>query len=203
MNNYDIIVEESKKRFLQWDQEKMIEKCSLQADSDYLFVSFCGCPYRIHRRTAEVERIANNEYLATDFNEVMSIFDLLCHSKDGAVLSGEWVSVAKLANHVPSSSGNNNFFRDPEALFDLHTDRLRKAIAARGYEPFSPGDVGCIFQVFPVLPAVFQFWQSNEEFPPSIRFLWDRRTLDFVHYETIFYIESHWLGQIMSAVKND
>ena len=34
MNNYDIIVEESKKRFLQWDQNKMIEKYSLRADSE-------------------------------------------------------------------------------------------------------------------------------------------------------------------------
>ena len=201
MNNYDIIVEESKKRFLQWDQNKMIEKYSLRAESEYLYVSFCDRPYRIHRGTAAVERMNGGTFLATGFNEVMSIFDLLCYGKDGAVLSGQWVSLAKLAHHVPTSSGNNNIFAAYEKLFDLHVKGLREALDFFGYEPFSPGDVGCVFHAFPCLPIVFQFWQSDDEFPPSINFLWDSRTLDFIHYETIFYIEHHWLQQIAEEIQ--
>ena len=104
MNNYDIIVEESKKRFLQWDQNKMIEKYSLRADSEYLYVSFCDRPYRIHRGTAAVERMNGGTFLATGFNEVMSIFDLLCYGKDVLFCQGNgslWQSLPIMFRRAP------------------------------------------------------------------------------------------------------
>ena len=204
MTNYDIIREKSRRRFLEYNQEAMIRRLHLVSDSDYLYLDFCGKPYCIHRTTGVVEGIDGGESVLADFNESMSIFDFLCGEKERATLSGTWVSVGKLANYVPSnlsSRKNNNFFAEYEQLFHCNTQKLASLFAALGYQRFHPGDVSCIFPVFPDFSAVFQFWRGDDDFPPGIHFLWDANTLNFIHYETIFYIQLHWLEKMTKMLK--
>ena len=42
--------------------------------------------------------------------------------------------------------------------------------------------------MFDGFDAVFQFWEGDEEFPPSVRFLWDENTPDYLKFETTFYV---------------
>ena len=38
---------------------------------------------------------------------------------------------------------------------------------------------------------IFRFWNSDEEFPAQLQFLCDRNMLDFMHYETAWFLVSH------------
>lgn len=203
LTNYDIIAEKSKERFLQWDQTAMIDNHHLKADDAYLYLDFCSHPYRIHRDTAAVERLDSDVPKQGNHNEVMSIFDYLCHEK--ASLSGTWVTITQLAHYVAINSKNNNMFSEFEQFFDREKNFIRLAplFTSLGYEPFGGCDAGCIFPVFSNFPMVFQFWQSDEEFPPNVHFLLDANALDFLHYETIFYVILHWLEQITERLEGE
>ncbi len=194
-NNYDLIAEQSKSRFLEWDQEGMIARHQLKADDEYLYIDFCSHPYRIHRPTATVECIDFDKPRSCNHDEIMSIYDFLCH--ESATLSGTWVTTTQLNHFVGVPSGNNNMFAAFEKFLDREDifEKLSPLFTSLGYEPFGNCDVGCMFPVFADFPMVFQFWQSDEEFPPKINFLVDANTLDFLHNETIFYVILHWLEQ--------
>ena len=34
----------------------------------------------------------------------------------------------------------------------------------------------------------FQFWEGDEEFAPKIMILWYKKALDFMHFETLYYV---------------
>ena len=50
-SNYDLQVDIAKEIFLQYDQAQIIEKYSLEADGDYIYLRYLGTPFRISRET--------------------------------------------------------------------------------------------------------------------------------------------------------
>ena len=48
-DNYEYTKEQSRSRFLEYDQEHMIRRFSLRADENHLYVPFAGGKYRIDR----------------------------------------------------------------------------------------------------------------------------------------------------------
>ena len=57
--------------------------------------------------------------------------------------------------------------------------------------------------IFPFLPAVFQFWYSDEEFPAMLKFMWDENILDYVHYETIYFMMSHVIKRLEEEIEDN
>ena len=49
-------------------------------------------------------------------------------------------------------------------------------------------DVCSKIPILPFFPVIFQFWEGDEEFAPKIMILWDRKALDFMHFETLYYV---------------
>ena len=58
------------------------------------------------------------------------------------------------------------------------------------------GDVSYCLYPFDFLPMMLQFWNSDEEFPANLKIMWDENVLDYVRYETTFFIVSHMLSCI-------
>ena len=58
------------------------------------------------------------------------------------------------------------------------------------------GDVAYQIPLFDFLPVIFQFWNSDEEFPPSLKFFTDKNMLEYMHYETVWFAMSHLLERI-------
>ncbi|MDO4541783.1 MAG: DUF3786 domain-containing protein [Bacillota bacterium] len=202
MDNYEKIAEISRQNFIKWDQEEIIARTKIKYDRDYFYLNFCGEPYSVDRKTGVVYRDSGESKNATsNHNEVMSIYDVICYRKENAIASGRWMTHRQLAHGVPAGS-NSSFYVEYEKRFNNESGNLKNILESFGYEPFSIGDVAYIFPVFDFLPAVFQFWQGDDEFPPLIKFLWDANTLDFLHFETTFYIETHWLSQIIALLNN-
>ena len=77
-SNYEKMKRSMSKVFLQYPQEKMIEKFSLEADKDYLYVWFFGRKYRINRSTGEVQWLEDSfcSVQEAGYNEAMTKADI-------------------------------------------------------------------------------------------------------------------------------
>lgn len=53
---------------------------------------------------------------------------------------------------------------------------------------------------FSFLPVILQFWEGDEEFPANLKFMFDENILQYIHYETIFYLLEHVTGRIQETM---
>lgn len=204
-NNYLQMRDQMRPHFLSYDQSEMIRKFRLAHDAHYLYIRFCGRSYRIGRTTGIVEWSRDQFRTCTegDFNESMTLYDILCNSRPDCVLSGEFAPSSSLKGIVytgmnaGSAMGSN---RTAE-YFSRHMDRLERACAALGGTPEGKGDVAYRIPMFDFLPVLFSFWQADEDFPPEVRLLWDTNVLQFMHFETLFYAAGHLLKRLTEEIE--
>lgn len=203
-NNYATASVAARELFLAHDQETMIRTFSLAADENYLYLSFVAAPYRILRKTGAVESKRTGRWKEAAFNDVMTIYDMLCNPNGRPVLTGNWISVSEM-NRLKSGaktlgSGLNtkweNFYRGK-------ADQLSAACRALGGKPETVGDVAYALPVFDWMPVYFQFWDGDEEFPPQIRFLWDEAAPNYLHFETTFYATDFILDCLRDLVERE
>ena len=187
MDNYLKALIYARELFLKWNQEKIILKYRLRADEKYLYISFLGLPYRIERASGIAECM-EGEPREADFSEALSIYDYLCRENALPGLSGRLMHVNSLRNAAKSSPNDTAYHRKWALKFQEHMPALRQAAGETGIADFPQGDIACMFTVFDGFTAVFQFWEGDEEFPPSVRFLWDENTPDYLKYETTYYV---------------
>ena len=193
-SNYDIQADTARELFLDWDQEKMISRFGLEHDQSFLYIDFFGETHKIDRKTGEVFLINGDE---ASFSAVMSIFDVLCYAKDGAVLSGEWRTLHTLSPHSNFGASGRTLHKREEQLFSGKTERLHEICHELGGTAATKADVGYIFDAFTFLPMLFQFWEGDEEFSPKLSFLFDSNTLDFMRFETAWYVA----GQLIRLIE--
>jgi hypothetical protein len=79
---------------------------------------------------------------------------------------------------------------------------LKAACSSLGGTPVQMGDVGFSLPVFGQLRAIMKFYESDEDFPANITFLWDENMLSFVFYETVFYVAGFILEAICEQIRN-
>ena len=195
-NNYTKQMESARKYFLHWDQEKIIKSFDLEHDGEFIYVKFFGSRYGVNRSTGTVLR---GEILAS-FEEAMSIYDALCYRKEGAALTGEWRTLKNLSPHSNFGSSDSDFFGRAAQNCAGRIEGLRAACLSLGGRESTKADVGFQFEAFPFLPIVFQFWDGDEEFAPRISFLFDAGTLDFIHFETAWYVSGYLMELIEAAM---
>ncbi len=202
-NNYAIQADYAKSLFLKYDQEEIIRKLSLKADETYLYLPFLDYEYRIHRATACVEkRLGSGEYIdGNSFNEVLTVFDVLCYSKEGSRLSGEWKSISALGNNVHTSNGGYDFFASAAKKLEPYEDKLDAAFARLGGRKMPVGEPGYVLFAFPQLPMYIQYWRGDEEFPPQLRFLFDGNAVEIIHYETMYYLIGFLTERLMELLR--
>ena len=62
-------------------------------------------------------------------------------------------------------------------------------------------DVTARIDVFPFFPVLFQFWEGDEEFSPQIRVLWDRNTMQYLHFETTYYLQGDLMERLQIIIE--
>ena len=204
-SNYEQMKLQMQDEFLKYDQETMIRRFNLEYDADYLYLRFVGRMYRVNRGNGRVEW-SEDEFVSTgiaDYNEAMSIYDVLCCSKEGCCLSGKFVSVNNLPGIVAGARSGSGMFDDSAKFFDGKTERLRIACQRLGGQPIAQGDVGFRLNVFDFLPMELRFWESDDEFPPSLNLLWDMNLLSYIHYETSFFIAGHLMRRLKEIMQEE
>lgn len=205
MSNYEIMKRQMQKEFLTYDQENMIQKFHLLHDETFIFLDFLGRSYRIQRCSGKIfwstdSFLTSNE---ADYNEAMTIYDLLCYAKENCHPAGEFVNMNSLSSIQGSShSVGNGLFDDTARYFDHKSDALSHACEQLNGIKLEKGEIAYQIPFFDVLSIVFQFWNSDEDFTASLQLFTDKNILDYMHYETVWLAMSHLLHRIKEELQN-
>lgn len=202
-NNYDLQVDMGRKIFLEYDQERLIRKFSLQADEGWLYLTYLNTPCRISRGDGRIDELADGEWTeCRDFSTVMTIYDLLCYHKGDTapVLFHQWCTVGTFV--VTGVTETGTFTKKAAALFDGRLEELKAACIRLGgimEKRLAGADITCRIPVTTFFPVLLQFWEGDEEFPPKVQLMWDRNTDSFLHFETTFYLQ----GDLLERLKRE
>jgi len=222
-SNYDVMKENARNLFLTYGQEKMISKFSLRHDQDYLYLFFAGRDYRVSREQGFCEWSEDSFRTACpgDFHEAMTLYDILCYSKDTCRPSGNFCKIDRVrgATRV-ASSPDGSLFNSYGEYFGSNPSALARACETLGGSPYGKGDVsyrlplfvftdpkasGCAAPPAPgaePLMVMVELWEADDEFPASLNLFWDDYILDYMHFETTFYAAGHLLGRLKEIVQN-
>lgn len=197
MSNYEITKKRVQKEFAHYDHEKMIQRFHLESDEKYLYMNFLNRRYRIHRVSGNVEWLEKETAWEAGFNEVLTLLDVLCDSKEGCIASGEFVNMQSMSA-IKGSTGNvgGNYYQADAKLFNENKEKLSRACEYLQGIPKGKGDVAYEIPVFAFLSFRIQFWEADEEFSESLEIFVDKNTLQFMRYETMWYAVSHMLERV-------
>lgn len=199
-SNYDLQVDLAKKYFLEHDQQHLIQKFHLSSDADWFYLSYLYSPFRICLKSGQVDEYFENHWNeCRNFSTVMTVYDLLCHHKGDCLptLSDRWCPVGNFI--ITGVQDTGTFTKEYAAFFQDHFDRLPDACEALGgvlQDSVAGADLTCLFPVTDFFSVLFRFWQGDDEFPPSLSLLWAENSMDFLHFETTFYLQGDLLERL-------
>lgn len=184
MNNYDRMLLAARQRFLEYDPQLLGQKPGVTDLGSELATYFFGQQTIIRKADGQIFLDGRS----ADFGEGLSVLDWLCDRKPDAAASMEFCPIGSLPGIYV---GGGNLSMDmPKLARTIHEnpDGFRDACMKMGAEPQGMGDLGFRLRIFPDLPMCLKFYFADEEFPPQLTPLWDRNMLQFVRYETVYYI---------------
>ena len=186
-NNYLAQARQAKRRFAAYDHNAMIAKLNLPSDKDHLYAAMLSETYRIHRRTGDIHRKTPEGWAdANSYEEVMTLLDLLCDSRDDRRLAHSWQNMQTFGLQFHQNLLEER--RDPTAeRVDRNPQLLHRAAKALGAEAIAGGDIGYAFELFDGLKIGLLFWHGDDEFLPRIRYLWDANAKQYIRYETMYF----------------
>ena len=199
-NNYLLQAAQAKRYFLTYDQNALIRKLHLPYDEDFLYPVLFSRRYRLSRESGDLEREENGVWRdANTFEEVMTLLDLICDSKEDRFVSGRWKNMADFGHAFHQSLLEE---RDPNAeWFQSRPEDFRRACEALGGKEQPMGDIAYALEVFDGLPLLVLLWFGDEEFPASLRFLWDDNALQYLKYETMYYARNLLLQRLKAEME--
>ena len=194
INNYELQAESARSIFRKWDQRKLIARPGIESNDDFIYVRFFRDKYSVDRITGRV--LFYEKSAVPDYNAIMVIYDVLCNSKPDAVLSRRWQTLEYLTPHSNFGSKDKSLFSPAAEFFSGKTEQLRAACASLGGFDTGKADAGFLFNAFPFLPVIFQFWDGDEEFRPRLSIQFDCSTLDYICFESAWFIAGHLIELI-------
>lgn len=199
-NNYLLQAAQAKRYFLTYDQEALIRKLHLPYDEDFLYPVLFSRRYRLSRTTGDLEREEEGIWQdANTFEEVMTLLDFVCDSREDRFVSGRFKNMADFGHAFHQSLLEE---RDPNAeLFQSRPEAFRQALKTLGGKPLPTGDIAYAIEVFDGLPLAVQLWFGDEEFPASLRFLWDENARMYLKYETMYFARNLLLQRLKAEME--
>ncbi len=196
MDNYDVMRRAAEARFLTYDNALLAKKPGVTDKENCLCTFFLGKPVEISKETGVI--FFPEEGRCGNFGETLTILDWLCDRKDYATASHTFCPVSSLPGVF--SSGGGGLVMNPAPLaakIDQNPEKFCRACEKMGGKPVNIGDLGYELQAFPDLPLQLKFYFSDEEFPASMTLLWDQNILQFIRYETVYYLAGCLLKYLM------
>lgn len=198
-DNYLLQAQQAKAHFLTYDQEKLIRKFSLTADDGFLYTRLLGIPYRVSRSTGDLQKQISGQWVdGNSHAEVMTLMDLLCDSREDRCLSGTFQAMQNFGQQFHQNLLENG--QDPEAmLFDRDPERLHRACKALGGIRLPYADISYQVELFEGLPIAVHFWHGDEDFAPRLLLFWDRNSLQYLRYETMYFAAALFRKRLLVA----
>ena len=184
MNNYDKMLEDARLRFTGYDMSTLARMPGVEDRGTHLATRFFAREVLVDKTTGRITLDGEQ----AGFSQGLSIYDWLCDRKADATPAGEYCPVGSLPGIYVGGSGLMMSGDSLAKQIDSAPERFRAACQAMGGREVALGDLGFEIPIFPGLWAQLKFYFSDEEFPPQLTFLWDRNILQFVRYETVYYI---------------
>lgn len=188
-DNYQTMACHAQQAFLTYDQSAIIEKSPVTYDENYLYLPVLDQICRIDRKTGDLYWSSPDGgfILSTVPGERLTVFDYLCDAKKSRCLAGSWQAMANFGHLFHTSLLEDAHPSELEQAIDLHPDFFHSACKKLNGTSFPNCDIGYKISFFPDMPLVLQFWHSDEDFPPQLRYFWDKNALSYLRYETMFY----------------
>ncbi len=200
-SNYDRTKMKAAEIFLACDTEKVIESLGLDCDEEYIYLRFVAARYRIDRRSGACQRERDGQFTDAGFNDAMTIYDILSRCEQPVRLSGEYALMQSLSTVQNAYSyAGKGAFANTEKFFEHRCDELDEACRALGGTEKGKGDVSYEIPVFGGIKMIVSFWDSDDEFPPSLKLYADRDVLSYMHYETLWYMASFLLSELKAKM---
>ncbi len=184
MNNYDKMLADAQKRCAGYDMAALAAKPGVEDMPEHLKTKFIGQEVQVFKADGAV----TVDGRPATFGQALSVYDWLCDRKADAVASGDFCPVSSLPGVYASGKGLGMNMPTLSKRIHEEPERFRAVMAALGAHKLDLGDIGYRLDVFPDLPMCLKFYFGDEEFPPQLSLLWDKNSLRFVRYETIYYI---------------
>ncbi len=184
MNNYDKMTADARLRFTAYDMAILAKRPGVEDTGKALCIPFLGERAVADKATGQMTvggRVSN-------FGETLCIFDWLCDSQADAAPSNEFCTVGNLPGIFVSGSGLVMNCSALAAKIDENPPSFLAACEALGGRKTGQGDIGFQIPVFPNLDMQLKFYHADEDFPATLTFLWDKNTLQFIRYETVYYL---------------
>ena len=203
-SNYDLQVDVARKIFLEYDQSLLIRKFSLQADENWIYLTYLNIPCRIARATGRIDEMPDGKWTeCRNYSTVMTIYDLLCYHKGNTApaLFHQWCTVGTFV--VTGVTDTGTFTKKAAARFDGHLEEFKTACEKLGgiHENRMAGaDITCRIPVTHFFPVLLQFWEGDDEFPPKLQLMWDRNAMCFLHFETTFYLQGDLFERLLKIM---
>ena len=195
VSNYEIMAEEGRKRFASMDMKEITARTGVPLEDGFFRLSFLGQEYRVFAKDGS---ISDTEGKPADHNVSMILYDLLGYAEEGARASGEYTQVQNLSKVISTVKYAGEGMYDEHARrMDGKEQQLSAACRSLGGEPWGKGDVSYRIPMYRDLSVVFSFWSSDDEFSASASVLFDLNSLQYMHYETLWYC----IGHIFSSIE--
>lgn len=160
-------------------------------------ISGFGCATAELGDTASEARYITSELEQTvaSYEEAMTLYDILCSSSKDCHPSGQYVNMMSLSSIKGGSmSLGTGLFHKKEKAFDQKEKELHEACLRLKGIRYGKGDVAYKIPMFGGMNVIFQFWNSDEEFPASLQILVDKNILQYMKYETMWFAISHLMN---------
>lgn len=191
-DNYARLYEQSRERFLTFDQQAMIDWFALAHDEKNLYFRILGREAALDRSTGVLTCGGRPSH----FNEACTAYDILSRAGNRPKLAGRWVGIVDLGGNTAIHHSEN--LNDDLRAVEEHMDEARELCRSWGGAEQKQGDVSFIVPLFDFFPVWLQFWAGEEELGigPRLHCLWDANTLDFMYYETTWYARGFLQAQL-------
>ena len=184
MNNYEKMLSDACLRFTTYDMARLARRPGVKDMGQTLVTDFLGETVVLGKENGFVTVGGR----AADFGETLSILDWLCDGNPDAAAAKEYCTVGSLPGVYVGGSGLAMSGSSVAKWIDAAPGQFCAACAAMGGREVALGDLGYEIPVFPGVAMCLKFYFGDAEFPPQLTFLWDKNMLQFVRYETVYYI---------------
>ena len=84
--------------------------------------------------------------------------------------------------------------------FGTRLDAFRAAAAQLPAIPLDKGDASFQLEIMPGYDVRLIVWEGDDEFPPKLTLMWDRNAIQFLHFETTFFLQGDLLGRLKNRM---
>lgn len=190
IDNYEVIRQNWRQRFLEMDHAQLARRFGLKMDDDCLYMTYFSHPFAISRSEGRIVRLDRPE-MEIGFNLEMNFFNMFHYAKEQPAPSGEMVPFRKVKRAGPFEAAYQRTILAPFAeRFTGHVAELAQAFRRLNARPLVQGDASGRLEVYPGLCVDVIFWDGDDEFPAQANMLFDSNITDYMHEENVVMVAS-------------